>query len=64
MATAPLPADADIVTLKTRLYQEYRVEIPVIAWKDKKLVRISIQGYNTIEDVDALLNALSRLLHR
>jgi isopenicillin-N epimerase len=59
LVTAPLPADTDIVALKSRLYDEYRIEIPLIAWKDKKLIRISIQGYNTRKDVDRLLEALS-----
>ena len=62
LAAAPLPADADLVALKARLYDEYRVEIPLVAWKDKKLVRVSVQGYNTKEDIDRLLFALSNLL--
>ncbi len=64
MAAAPLPADSDIDALKARLYDEYRVEIPLTAWKDRKLIRVSIQGYNTNEDVDVLLDALSALLDR
>ena len=62
LTAAPLPVDTDLAALKARLYDEYRIEIPVIAWKDKKLIRISIQGYNTKEDVDRLLEALSALL--
>ena len=62
LAAAPLPADADLVALKARLYDEYRVEIPLVAWKDKNLVRVSVQGYNTKEDIDRLLFALSKLL--
>ena len=62
LAAAPLPADADLVALKARLYDEYRVEIPLIQWKDKKLIRVSVQGYNTKEDIDRLLFALSKLL--
>ena len=62
LAAAPLPADADLVALKARLYDEYRVEIPLVAWKDKNLVRVSVQGYNTKEDIDRLVFALSKLL--
>jgi len=62
MAAAPLPADTDLAVLKTRLYDEYRVEIPVAAWQGHKLIRVSVQGYNTSGDIDALLNALSDLL--
>ncbi len=62
LAAAPLPEDTDIVALKSRLYDEYRVEIPLTTWGDKKLIRISIQGYNTEKDVDRLLEALSAVL--
>ncbi|MBI5943021.1 MAG: aminotransferase class V-fold PLP-dependent enzyme [Chloroflexi bacterium] len=62
LTAAPLPADTDLAALKARLYDEYRVEVPLIAWKDKKLIRISIQGYNSQEDVDHLLEALKNFL--
>jgi len=59
MFTAPLPADTDIVALKTRLYDEYRIEVPFVEWKGNKLIRVSVQGYNTAEDLDKLCRALS-----
>ncbi|MCK7522515.1 MAG: hypothetical protein MZV64_34960 [Ignavibacteriales bacterium] len=62
MAAAPLPADTDLALLKQRLYDEYRIEVPVHDWNGHKLVRVSIQGYNTGRDVDKLLNALADLL--
>lgn len=62
MAAAPLPADTDILELKERLYDDYKVEVPLIDWNGNKLVRISVQGYNTKRDVDALIGALSILL--
>lgn len=61
MAIAPLPPDADLLLWKSRLYDEFKVEIPLIAWNDQKFVRISIQAYNTRADVDALLTGLSCL---
>ncbi|MGH8247253.1 MAG: aminotransferase class V-fold PLP-dependent enzyme, partial [Gammaproteobacteria bacterium] len=64
MAAAPLPADTDLVTLKARLYGEYRVEIPLAAWNGYKLIRVSVQGYNTPADIDVLLKALTDLLRR
>jgi isopenicillin-N epimerase len=60
--TAPLKADTDIVALKERLYNEYRIEVPLIDWNGYKLIRVSIQGYNSQKDVDALLSALRELL--
>ncbi|PJH75662.1 MAG: aminotransferase, partial [Anaerolineae bacterium CG_4_9_14_0_8_um_filter_58_9] len=44
------------------LYDEYQVEVPLIQWQDRKFVRISIQGYNTQRDVEALLEALGEIL--
>ena len=38
------------------------MEIPIIQWQDRQFVRISIQGYNDRDDVDALIQALTRLL--
>ncbi len=63
MALAPLPPGTDATALKTRLYDDYRVEIPTIQWQDRPFIRISIQGYNTTADVDALMAALSALLY-
>jgi isopenicillin-N epimerase len=48
--------------LKRRLYDEYRVEVPVGGWNDLYFIRVSIQGYNTREDVDRLVEALRVLL--
>lgn len=62
MAIAPLPREADLAILKARLYDECKVEVPLIQWQDRKFVRISIQGYNAPEDVDALVNGLERFL--
>lgn len=62
MIVAALPADTDLVALKTRLYDEYRIEIPVIQWNERKLIRLSVQGYNSHKDMDALLFALKKLL--
>ena len=61
MAIAPLPL-VDAAQLKRRLYDEFRVELPITQLDDRQFVRISIQGYNTKEDVDALMDALSTLL--
>lgn len=62
MTIATLPADTDLSALKARLYDEYRIEIPVIAWNERKLIRLSVQGYNSRRDMDKLLFALKALL--
>lgn len=61
MVTAPLPA-CDAAELKRRLYDEYRIEIPITSWNGQDLLRASFQGYNTRADLDALIAALRRLL--
>ena len=61
MAAFPLPACGG-ETLQRRLYDEFAVEIPIITWSGRPFVRVSVQGYNTRADVDALIEALAKLL--
>ena len=61
MGIAPLP-NSDLPLLKRRLYDEYRVEVPLIQWEDHQFIRISVQGYNSQEDIDILVCALEVLL--
>jgi len=61
MGIAPLPL-SNLAGLKSRLYDEYKIEIPLIQWQDRQFIRISVQGYNTREDTDALVDALQVLL--
>ncbi|HEY9153205.1 MAG TPA: aminotransferase class V-fold PLP-dependent enzyme [Anaerolineales bacterium] len=64
MFAAQLPDSVDVLKFKARLYDKYRIEAPVHEWNGKKLIRISIQGYNTQEDIKALINALKRMLSK
>jgi len=61
MGIAPLPL-SDITALKSRLYDEYKIEVPLIQWRERQFIRISVQGYNNQEDIDALVSALQMLL--
>jgi isopenicillin-N epimerase len=61
MGIAPLPL-SNLPVLKRRLYDEYKIEVPLIQWQDKQFVRVSVQGYNSQADLDVLLNALKILL--
>ncbi|MGZ9234297.1 MAG: aminotransferase class V-fold PLP-dependent enzyme [Anaerolineales bacterium] len=61
MGIAPLPP-SNLPVLKSRLYDEYKIEVPLTEWQDKQFIRISVQGYNTQEDIDVLVSALENLL--
>ena len=61
MGVAALP-HSDLAILKSRLYDEFNVEIPLIQWRDQQFVRISVQAYNNQEDIDLLIKALKVLL--
>ena len=59
MIALPMP-QCDAEKLKTRLYDEWHIEVPIIAWQNQLLIRVSIQAYNTLEDVEQLLDALKQ----
>lgn len=59
LAIAELPSDWDQASLKTYLYDEHRVEVPIIRWQGRNFVRISVQGYNQRSDLAALVNGLA-----
>lgn len=61
MFAVQLP-DVDVRGLHDRLFDEYRVEVPTHHWDDRPLMRVSIQGYNSPADVDALLSALQGMM--
>jgi isopenicillin-N epimerase len=61
MSALPIPL-CDAAVLKQRLYDAFAVEAPIVTWRGRQFVRVSIQGYNTASDVDALIAALDHLL--
>ncbi len=61
MITVPLPP-CDVLAVKTRLYDEYKVEVPNILWNERPFVRVSFQGYNTEADLDRLMEGLDHIL--
>ena len=56
MVAIPVRAES-AETLQARLYAESRVEVPVTTHGNHVLVRLSVQAYNTEEDIERLLNA-------
>jgi isopenicillin-N epimerase len=59
MAHAPIPA-CEAVPLQQRLWQEHRIEVPIIAWQGRTWVRVSCHLYNTRRDIDRLTDAMGR----
>jgi isopenicillin-N epimerase len=64
MCVAPLPIDGNLAAneLQRRLWDEYQVEIPIVEWQGYRFVRLSIQAYNSIADIERLLDGLNQLL--
>lgn len=62
LASIRLPDDTDVVALKARLFDEFRIEVPVHRWNDIPLLRISFTAHTTDDDADALVAALRTLL--
>lgn len=40
--------------LHRRLYDEFMIEVPITGYGEQRFVRVSAQGYNTLEDMNAL----------
>jgi len=61
MVTIPLP-DCDVDLARGRLYDEYRIEVPVGRFADQCEIRVSVQAYNTIDEIERLIDALTTLI--
>jgi isopenicillin-N epimerase len=59
MAIARIPQQGNLRAFKERLFEVYRIEIPCNEWQGQHFVRISVQGYNTAQDLDTLVEALT-----
>ena len=61
MAQVPLP-DGEAAPLQQRLWEEYRIEAPIVAWNDRRWIRVSCHLYNTREQITYLIDALRHCL--
>jgi isopenicillin-N epimerase len=63
MVAFRLPTEVEASTLRRRLWEEFRIEAPIIERPDRVLLRTSTHFYNTETEVDRLAEALPKLLH-
>jgi isopenicillin-N epimerase len=56
----PIPNEPEIDL--TRLWQQFRIEAPLIDWNGRKFVRISVQAYTTPTDIDRLVEAIGAIV--
>jgi isopenicillin-N epimerase len=61
MCSIELPAGS-LDKLGTRLWDEHLIEIPQVRWNGREFVRVSIQAYNSRQDLERLEGALRALL--
>jgi isopenicillin-N epimerase len=63
MCVAPVPINRNLTTKEAQryLWEEYQVEIPLLDWQGHRFVRLSIQSYNSVADVERLLEGLQQL---
>lgn len=60
MFTASLPP-CNPATVGDVLHFTDHIEVPIIAWGGRQFVRVSVQGYNTADDLSRLLEGLARI---
>jgi isopenicillin-N epimerase len=61
MIACPIPID-DPIAVKERLYNEFKIEVPLVERHDKHMIRVSYQGYNDHDDLERLMEGLGRVI--
>ncbi len=50
--------------LQKLLFDQYRIEVPVMTLDNRTFIRYSINGFNSQQDLDALYDALSEIINK
>lgn len=61
MALVEFVRGGDAVEIQNQLLQDFKVEVPLFSWKNRLMLRASLQAYNTQHDVDRLIEGLRSL---
>jgi len=64
MVSVRLPDHLKLDMFKEDLYNLFHIEVPTILWNSKSFIRVSFQAYNTQDDADSLVEAISYLLKK
>jgi isopenicillin-N epimerase len=57
-----LPEETEPNQLRRHLWEKHRIEAPVIERPEGLLIRVSTHFYNTEEEIDRLVDALTEIL--
>lgn len=60
MVTIPLP-DCDVELIRRQLYDQHRIEAPLVAFQDRCGIRVSVAAYNTADEISLLIDVLTSL---
>jgi isopenicillin-N epimerase len=62
MTAFRLPETAEPISLRRRLWEDHRIEVPIVERPEGLLIRVSTHFYNTEEEIERLVSALTELL--
>ena len=62
LGAAELPPECKPDKLQSWLYENHKIEIPIIDWEGRWFIRPSVQGYNTEGDLELLVSALQEYM--
>ncbi len=63
MTSIPLPPELG-KELGARLWSDYQIEVPIVPWRDRLFVRVSIQAYNRPEHIERLVSVLGEFIRQ
>lgn len=61
-ATVGEPPTGHMHPLQSALWEQHRIEVPIVNWHDRRFVRVSCHLYNSTQHVDRLVGALGECL--